>query len=200
MRIPDFKTISMKWVRISALRKCHLYPPRKSLLFISVGGGVDPWAKVRPEGLCQWKIPMKQSRIEPVTFRLVAQCSTNSATAYDALCNVLKLNSNETRHIPKLYHHAYFNRSQKLTLTLGLSIIILINSTYGFDGCYQSAPPTRHAGLITSSHCKWKPTWSQHPTFIFHCAYPNFLSVNTNERYNECATKDNVCSSTTQPL
>jgi len=29
---------------------------------------------VRPDGLCQRKIPMKQSSIEPATFRLVAQC------------------------------------------------------------------------------------------------------------------------------
>jgi hypothetical protein len=73
LKFPDFMTTAQDGGKVASLTHRPYLPPRKYTWYsFLLRGWVDPRTIVRPEGVCQWKIPMTPSGIEPATCRFVA--------------------------------------------------------------------------------------------------------------------------------
>jgi hypothetical protein len=96
-------------------------PPRKYYCysFLLEVESTHPKARVRPEGLCQRKIPTIPSRIEPAIFRLVAQCLNETVVVTS--CNLLTSDIKHATNYGSDNPGYKFRQGQEIDLSLKAS-------------------------------------------------------------------------------
>jgi len=123
----DFKTIgTWRWYGCQPYAPAAFIPQEVFLLFISVRSRDDPKAIVCSKRLCQCKMPITPSGIEPATFRFVAQC----------------LNHNK-RHVRKYMSFTEYKRKD------GFQNQMILSQGYGHFANNLYNPPQNSTGQKT---------------------------------------------------
>ena len=103
-------------VRLSVLPTGCFYPRKCSWYSFLLEAESTPRAIMRLEGLCQWKIPVTPSGIEPATFWFVAQHFNHCATA--KLLYLCEYTADMQKRFSSTHHNLQFSGKNVSTVCI----------------------------------------------------------------------------------